>query len=206
MLAVVDWGAPGVPVVVRALVAAGARPEVVATAEGVRRASRLVLPGVGDFGPARRRLAETGLDEAIVAVAATARPMLAICLGLQLCCTTTEEEPSVSGLGLLPAHVVRFRTAPRLPHVAWAPVTPTAVGRAHRALQTAFGRGPLALYHVHSYHPTDVPADALLATAEYDAPFPTLVGHGSVLGAQFHPEMSRAAGVAFLRGFLQWSP
>lgn len=206
MLAVIDWGAPGVAGVLRALTAAGGHPEVVTTPAEVRRAARVVLPGVGNFGPARRRLAETGLDDALSAAAAAGRPLLAICLGFQLCCGPTDEDPGGTGLGLLPGRIVRFRTARPLPHVAWAPVTLTDAGQTHPALATPFADGPLRLYHVHSYHPTDVPAEAALATADYDGAFPTIVGRGSVLGVQFHPEKSRAAGVAFLRGFLSWAP
>jgi len=206
MLAVVDWGAPGVPVVARALTAAGGRPEVVTTARDLARASRIVLPGVGDWSPARRRLSETGFDDGLRAAAEAGRPVLAICLGFQLCCAGMEGGESAPGLGLLPGRIIRFRTSRPLPHVAWATVTPTTDGRAHAALMDPFAAGSLRLYHVHSYHATDVPVDATLATADYDGAFPTIVGRGSVLGVQFHPEQSRAAGITFLRGFLGWAP
>jgi len=206
MLAVIDWGAPGVPVVVRALAAAGGRPEVVTTARDLARASRVVLPGVGDWAPARRRLAETGFDDGLRTAAEAGRPVLAICLGFQLCCGGIDAVEDSPGLGLLPGRIVRFRTSRPLPHVAWASVTPTTYGRSHHALADPFAAGPLRLYHVHSYHAADVPAEATLATADYDGAFPTIVGRGSVLGVQFHPEQSRAAGSTFLRGFLGWAP
>src|SRR5436190_934340 len=92
------------------------------------------------------------------------------------------------------------------PHVGWARVRLTAGGRAHGALAAAFDGDEAFFYHVHSYHPVGVDAAGALAEAEYGGPFPTIVGAANVVGVQFHPEKSQAAGLALLRAFLRWTP
>jgi len=154
MIAVVDYGASNVPSVLRGLRAVRADAMVTADPETVRRAPRVVVPG----------------------------------------------------LGLLAGRVRRFATDLPVPHVGWAKVTLTARGRAHAALRGAFPGGDAFFYHVHSYHPDGVEPAADLADAEYGAPFATIVGRDAVLGVQFHPEKSQAAGLALLEGFAGWTP
>ena len=206
MIAVVDYGASNVNSVLRALRAVGAEATLTADPEEVRRAERVVVPGVGNFAPARHRLEETGLDEAITAAARAGRPLLGICLGLQLFLEESEEARGVSGLGLLPGRVVRFSTSLPVPHVGWAKVLLTEHGRSHVVLRRAFGSTATYLYHVHSYHPEHIGEHRALAEAEYDARFPTIVGEANVLGVQFHPEKSQGAGLALLREFAEWCP
>jgi len=103
---------------------------------------------------------------------------------------------------------VRFRTELPVPHVGWARVALTGAGQAHAALARAFagGGGTSFFYHVHSYHPADVAPETDLAEADYGGAFPTVVGRANVLGVQFHPEKSQAAGLAVLRAFAAWAP
>ena len=206
MIAVVDYGASNLRSVTRALRAAGADVEPTTDPEVVRRAERVVLPGVGHFAPARRRLEETGLDIALRDAARAGTPALGICLGLQLFLATSEEAPGLPGLGLLPGRSARFRTDLPVPHVGWARVRATACGRAHPLIAATLGGGEAFFYHVHSYRPEDVPPAAALAEAEYGGAFPTVVGRDNVLGVQFHPEKSQAAGLALLRAFAAWRP
>ena len=206
MIAVVDYGASNVQSVLRAFRAVDAAPELVADPARVRAASRVVVPGVGNFAPARRRLDETGLAEAIGDVARAGRPLLGICLGLQLFLEESEEAPGVPGLGLLPGRVVRFRTELPVPHVGWARVALTEAGKSHPVLARAFDSDAGFFYHVHSYRPDGVAPEATLAEADYGAPFATVVGRANVLGVQFHPEKSQAAGLALLRAFTAWTP
>src|SRR5439155_1653545 len=122
-IAVADYGASNTQSVLRALRAVGGdAPLLTADADTVRHAERVVLPGVGNFAAARRRLDETGLGEAITEVARAGRPVLGICLGLQLFLAESEEAPGVPGLGLLPGRVARFQTQLPVPHVGWARV------------------------------------------------------------------------------------
>ncbi|HEU5260111.1 MAG TPA: imidazole glycerol phosphate synthase subunit HisH [Gemmatimonadales bacterium] len=206
MIAVVDYGASNVRSVLRAFQAVGAEAVLTDDPGAVRTANRVVVPGVGNFAPAMRRLAETGLGDAIGDVARAGRPLLGICLGLQLLLEESDEAPGVPGLGLLSGRVARFRTDLPVPHVGWARVRLTECGRAHPVLARAFGGDEAFFYHVHSYHPAGVAPLGDLADAEYGATFPTIVGCDAVLGVQFHPEKSQAPGLALLRAFAAWMP
>lgn len=205
-LAVVDYGVNNLRSVVRALEAAGQAPVVTADADVVARAGHVVVPGVGHWQQARKNLAQGGLDEALVAAAARGTPVLGICLGLQLFFAGSEEAPGVAGLDLLPGRVQRFRTALPVPHVGWARVDATAAGAAHPVTGTLRHGEDAFFYHVHSFHPAGVPASSVLATADYDGAFPTIVARDNVLGAQFHPEKSQRAGQRLLAAFAAWRP
>ena len=206
MIVVVDYGVNNLRSVVRALAAGGHEGVLTTDPDQVRRADRVVVPGVGNFGQASRTLAATGLGAAVGEVAAAGRPVLGICLGLQLFFRTSEEAPDARGIGLLPGRVRRFATTLPVPHVGWARIDLTEAGRRHAVTGPLLGDEPEFFYHVHSYHPADLPAEAVLATGTYEETFPTLVGAGSVLGAQFHPEKSQRAGIRLLDGFARWRP
>ncbi|MBA3316716.1 MAG: imidazole glycerol phosphate synthase subunit HisH [Gemmatimonadales bacterium] len=206
MIAVVDYGVNNLKSVVRALEAGGHRATLTTDPEAVRTADRVLVPGVGNFGQGSRNLAETGLGEAVREAAGAGRPVMGICLGLQLLFETSEEAADARGLGLLPGKVCRFATALHVPHVGWARVDLTQAGRRHAMLGPLFGEAPRFFYHVHSYHPSELPADSVLATGEYGAVFPTLVGQATVIGAQFHPEKSQRAGIELLDAFARWHP
>ena len=204
MIAVVDYGASNLKSVVRALRAAGADALATTDPAAVRSAERVVVPGVGNFAPARRRLRETGLDAAVVEAARTGRPVLGICLGLQLFLAESDEAPGDPGLGLLPGRAAQFRTDLPVPHVGWARVRPTVAGGEHPVVRRALGPGGQFFYHVHSYYPEHVAADAALGEADYGESFATIVGRDNVIGVQFHPEKSQTAGLELLRAFSEW--
>jgi glutamine amidotransferase len=207
VIVVVDYGVNNLASVVRALKAGGHTATLAADPDVVRRASRVVMPGVGHFGRAAQNLAASGLGDAVREAAARGRPVMGICLGMQLFFPTSEEAPGTAGLGLLEGTVRRFRTELPVPHVGWARVEPTAAGRTHGALASVFPDGaPEFFYHVHSYHPADLPEGSALAFADYGERFATIVGRGNVLGAQFHPEKSQRAGIGLLSAFAGWSP
>ncbi len=204
MIVVVDYGVNNLRSVVRALQAGGHQATLTADPDLVRRAERVLMPGVGNFGQASANLARTGLGQAVKEVAAAGRPVLGICLGLQLFFGHSEEAPAVEGLGLLPGRVTRFVTSLAVPHVGWASVHLTESGRTHPMLAPLFGGGGEFFYHVHSYHPTDLPDGVALAVGDYGGPFPTIVGKHNVVGVQFHPEKSQRAGIALVSGFASW--
>jgi len=208
VIAVADSGVSNVQSVLRAFRAVGADAALTADPDVVRRAERVVVPGVGHYAAAMRALDETGMSHAVVEGARAGKPTLGICLGLQLFLEQSEEAPGVAGLGLLAGRVVRFRTSLPVPHVGWARVRLTQSGRSQPVLAEAFSHGgtDAFFYHVHSYRPDRVKDEDALAEAEYGGPFPTIVGAGNVLGVQFHPEKSQAAGIALLRGFARWAP
>ena len=206
MIAVVDYGVNNLASVVRAVRASGYAADLVSNPDQVRRAERVLLPGVGNFGQASRTLATTGLGQAVREVARAGRPVMGICLGLQLFFEMSEEAPEATGIGLLPGRVQRFTTTLPVPHVGWARVDVTEAGRRHPLVGPAFGGAAQFFYHLHSYHPTALPEDDVLATGDYGGVFPTLVGEDSVIGVQFHPEKSQLAGIALLAAFARWCP
>lgn len=205
MIVVVDYGVNNLASVVRAIRTAGHEATLATDPAVVRSADRVVLPGVGNFTRASH-LAQSGLADAIRDVAAAGRPLLGICLGLQLLYQSSEEAPGIAGVGVLEGRVRRFATGLPVPHVGWARVEPTATGRDHPATAAIFtGEAPF-FYHVHSYHPADVPEASVLGTADYGEVFPTIVGRDNVLGAQFHPEKSQQAGLTLFDAFARWTP
>ncbi len=206
MIAVVDYGVNNLASVVRAVRASGHPAELVSSPEQVRRAERVLVPGVGNFGQASHTLATTGLADAIREAAAAGHPIMGICLGLQLFFETSEEAPDSRGIGLLPGRVQRFSTTLPVPHVGWAKVDLTNAGRRHSLLRAAWGQSAQFFYHVHSYHPVGLPETSVLATGDYDGVFPTVVGTDSILGVQFHPEKSQQAGIGLLDAFAEWRP
>ncbi len=205
MIVVVDYGVNNLKSVVRALEAGGHQATLTADPDQVRRAGHLLVPGVGNFGQASRTLESSGLGAAIGDVARSGRPVMGICLGLQLFFAGSEEAADARGLDILPGRVSRFVTGLPVPHVGWARVDLTEAGRAHPMLK-GLGGEACYFYHVHSYHPADVPEAAVLGTGEYEGRFPTLVGRGNVIGAQFHPEKSQRAGIDLLDAFVRWRP
>lgn len=206
MIVVVDYGVNNLASVVRALAASGHVAQLSQDPDEVRRADRVLVPGVGNFGHASRTLSSTGLGDAIKEVAGAGRPVLGICLGLQLFFEMSEEAPDARGMGILPGRVRRFASGLPVPHVGWAKVDVTESGRRHPVLGGTFGSGAQFFYHVHSYHPTALPPEAVLGTGDYGGIFPTLIGAGTVMGVQFHPEKSQTAGIALLAAFAEWRP
>ena len=206
MIVVVDYGVNNLTSVVRALAASGHSAHLTQDPEEVRRADRVLLPGVGNFGQGSRTLAAGGLGQAVKEAAQAGTPVLGICLGLQLLFETSEEAPEARGLGLLPGRVRRFSSGLPVPHVGWAKVDLTEAGRRHPVLATSFENGSQFFYHVHSYYPASLPDHVLLGTGDYGGVFATLVGEGPIIGAQFHPEKSQLAGIGLLAAFAEWRP
>lgn len=206
MITIVNYGVNNIRSVARAIDVAGSDSVVTGDPDVVRRAERLILPGVGNFGPAVQNLASMGLVDAVREVASVGRPMLGICLGMQLCFASSEEAPGAEGLGLIPGRVRRFGTQLPVPHVGWAQVNPTAAGNQHPLAASVFEGHEQFFYHVHSFHAAEVPEELTLATADYAGDFPTIVARDNVAGFQFHPEKSQEKGIALLRQFVAWKP
>ena len=192
MIGIVDYGVGNLFSLRSSFAAIGAESVVTGDADVLRRAERIVLPGVGAFGDARAKLAERGLDALLGELALAGRPLLGICLGMQLLFERSDEFRVHEGLGLLPGEVTDM--APRLP----AGLKTPAIG--WNALHLVRPGHPLLVYFVHSYSAVGCDA-ALLATAEYGIEVTAAVGRGNVMGCQFHPEKSGAVGLAILRAF-----
>ncbi len=174
--------------------------------EDVTRADRIVLPGDGAFPACRRQLAEyTGLSEAIEeAVVARGRPFLGICVGMQMMATLSREYEVTEGFGWIPGEVVRITpddTSLKVPHMGWNDLV---VDRPHPVLE-GITTGTHA-YFVHSYHFRVADPAHLLAHCDYGGKITAIVGRDNMIGTQFHPEKSQAAGLRLIANFLAWSP
>jgi glutamine amidotransferase len=197
MIAIVDYGAGNLFSVKNALDFLGVTCEITAERAALSRADKLILPGVGAFPGAMRKLEAAGLADAI-AREAERKPLLGICLGMQLLFDRGFEFEETRGLGLIEGHVDLIK-APglKIPHIGWSDVK--------RAESCPLSRGIKdgdRLYFVHSYKAvTDMRRIALCA--EYGDKVPALVFRGNVYGCQFHPEKSGAVGLRILRNFCE---
>ncbi len=194
MIAVIDYGSGNLGSVANALARLNTPFAIVDTAEALAAAQGIIFPGVGAAAPAMAALAERRLDVAIQDAIARGVPFLGICLGLQLLLDSSAEDGATC-LGVLGGTVDRMATREKLPHVGWNAVHQV---RLHPVLD---GLDDEPMYFVHSY--VVVPKDATVVVAEtvYGIPFASAVARDRLLGVQFHPERSGAAGLRLLSNF-----
>lgn len=201
---VVDLGINNLASLCRGLrEASKTEPQIIANAEDSRGADLLVLPGVGAYGAAVRELASRQLDRVVLDHVASGRPLLGVCLGMQLLGNTSEESPGVSGLALIPGSVRRLLAAgdARVPHMGWSGLYPGA-----RAAEFPTLTHALDFYFVHSYAMVpDDDEDVLVTSAFGEGDFVAGVLRGNVLGVQFHPEKSSRGGAQFLQDVVAWA-
>jgi glutamine amidotransferase len=207
---VVDYGAGNLKSAAKALIAAaGPRAELRVTADpdAVRKAERIVLPGVGAFADCKHGIeSHPGLVEALnEAVIRKGQPFLGICVGMQLMATTGIEYGEHAGLDWIKGRVVRLTPDDpglKIPQIGWNDLeTPASP---HPVL-AGIGTGT-DVYFVHSYHFVAEHAADVLARIDYGGPVTAAVGRDNMLGVQFHPEKSQAAGLKLLSNFLEWRP
>jgi glutamine amidotransferase len=202
MIAIVDYGMGNLASAQKGLEKAGHEAVITEDIGAIRDADAVVLPGVGAYADCYRGLAAKGLVDVVKDAAASGRPFLGICVGLQLLFDGSEEGPCDEGLGLFSGRVVRFpdaqATGLKVPHMGWNRIrqAPGAVC----PLLDASDPEPY-VYFVHSYHARPADPDVVLATCDYGVTFPAIVGRGNVFAVQFHPEKSQVAGLAMLRAF-----
>ncbi|MBB4211168.1 imidazole glycerol phosphate synthase subunit HisH [Rhodothalassium salexigens DSM 2132] len=213
-VAVVDCGSGNLRSAEKALVRAarGAgidrRVAVTADPDAVRRADRLVLPGVGAFAECRDGLARVaGMLDALDEACRAAKPILGICVGMQLLASRGHEYRVEPGLDWIAGEVQPLKPADRaakIPHMGWNRLTPTLAGSRHPLLD---GIGPGAhMYFVHSYHFVPAARAAVLAESDHGGRFVAAIGRDTVVGTQFHPEKSQQMGQKLLENFLRWRP
>lgn len=204
-IAVVDYGMGNRRSVEKALERIGARATVTRDPDELLAADGLLVPGVGAFPAAMRRLHEHGLVDFLRERAAAGTPVFGACLGMQLLFERSVEHGGAEGLGLLPGEVVALDPGPpptpghpglKLPHIGWNEVRWTRPSPVSEGLPD-----PSTFYHVHSFVPVPSDDDVVLGTSDYGMPFASVVGRGRVFGAQFHPEKSSTHGLAMLANF-----
>lgn len=197
MIAIVDYGLGNLASVYNALTAVGASVVRTSDPEAIRRADGVVLPGVGAASAGMDRLRQQGLDQVVVEVARAGRPLLGLCLGMQLLFDYSEEG-ATRCLGILPGAVRLLRVDLKVPHIGWNQVK-TECGT---SLWHALPHDPY-FYFVHSY--VCEPSDLAVVTGvtEYGKAFCSAVASESIWGVQFHPERSGEGGLQLIRNFAE---
>lgn len=206
-VAIVDYGMGNLRSVANALRVAGAEPVIVDRPEALAEYERIILPGVGAFQQAMEHLDASGMGEAARIARQAGRPILGICLGMQLMCRSSEEDaPAGSphlGLGWIDARVRRFPALPgfKVPHMGWDDIR--RAGEHNLTLGMADGSD---YYFVHGYYVDCANPEDVLLSGDYGVPYCAVFAHENVAGAQFHPEKSQQAGLRLLKNFLAWTP
>jgi glutamine amidotransferase len=217
MIALIDYGISNLRSVQKAFAHLGVDVTLIDTPDQVAQADRLILPGVGAFRAGMDGLRARGLIEPIKQAVAAGKPLIGICLGMQLLFQSSDELGNTEGLGLLPGHVTRLKMqeargtmqdffhapsspqpALKIPHMGWNQLD---LVKDH-PLITGVESGAYA-YFVHSYAVYPEDRDIIIATTEYGRPFASIVGRGNICGLQFHPEKSQAVGLRLLQNFLE---
>lgn len=199
MIAVIDYGVGNLFSLSSSLAYLGLENKVTRSARELDEASHIILPGVGAFGDAMEKLASTGLVPELERQAENGKPLLGICLGMQLLFEKSYEYGEYDGLALLHGSVRPIADVIpkdyKIPHIGWNALRITR----ETPLFSRIKDGD-HVYFVHSYYAADC-GDAVIATAEYGAELTAAVGSGNVFGCQFHPEKSGAVGLDILRAF-----
>jgi imidazole glycerol-phosphate synthase subunit HisH len=197
-IAILDYGMGNLRSAEKALERVGAKVERTTDPGAAEGADGLVLPGVGAFPEAMRRIRKAGFDTVAAESAAAGTPVLGICLGMQLLFDSSSEGEGAEGLGLIPGDVVPLSAdGLKVPHIGWSPV------RWERDAAITEGLGPEPpFYFVHSFTPAPAEEADVLGTAAYGDRFACAVARENVFGLQFHPEKSSAAGLALLKNFI----
>ena len=200
MITIVDYGAGNLKSVRNALDYLGCQNTVAASPREIAAADGVILPGVGEFGTAMVEMKKRGLTEVVKDAAASGKPFLGICLGMQLLFDASEESPCVRGLGVIPGQSLLFPADAglKIPHMGWNSIKIRAGAQLFGGLN-----GEPYMYFVHSYYVKAADRACVAAVTDYGVTFDASVGRGSLFGCQFHPEKSGEAGLAVLRRFTE---
>jgi imidazole glycerol phosphate synthase glutamine amidotransferase subunit len=196
MIAIFDYGAGNLRSVENTLGEIGATYTLVREAAGLRKASKIILPGVGHFGQMMRALARMQVREAFIECMRGQVPFLGICLGLQALFTSSEEAPDVQGLGVFEGVVRRFPRGARVPHMGWNELNLHTPSRLFSRLEPK----PY-VYFAHSFYVPETQATA--ATCNYCVPYTAVLDAGNIFGVQFHPEKSGPTGLRIVKNFVE---
>ena len=219
MIAIIDYGVGNLFSLQSSLKYIGQEAVVTADPEVIRSADRIILPGVGAYEDAARKLRGSGMADLVTEVAKAGKPLMGICLGMQLLLEKSYEYGEHEGLGLIKGSVVPIKGAVpdelKIPHIGWNALKFTGAGSGARADRTgsneeARGVSPLFkyikegdyVYFVHSFYAADCGANTI-ATTDYGAELTAAVADGNVFGCQFHPEKSGDVGMRILKAFCE---
>ncbi len=203
-VAIIDYGMGNLRSVQKALEHAGAAAHVTDSPSTLRKAQGIVLPGVGAFGEAVRRLKSAKLWGPLRDILESDKPFLGICLGYQLLFDRSEENPGVRGLGYFAGPVVRFRfskaSARKVPHMGWNTLALAPKNRSNYL--KGIDQGDY-FYFVHSFYPAPKDRSLIASTTSYGLPFASAVARGTLFACQFHPEKSGSQGQRILKNFVR---
>lgn len=204
MIAIIDYDAGNVGSVEKALRHLGEEVVVTRDADMLFSAEKVILPGVGSFGDAMKKLQEYGLVEIIRTLVQNEIPVLGICLGLQLFFESSEESPGIEGLGILKGKIVKIPKGKgpdgeplKIPHIGWNSLEFPKEGRLFAGIQEE-----AYVYFVHSYY-LKAEEDIVTARTRYGVQIDASVEKGNVFACQFHPEKSSETGLKILKNFVQ---
>lgn len=201
MVAVVDYGVGNLFSLCCSLEAIGVEPCVTNDPDTLRRADKIILPGVGAFEDAARKLHESGLDEIIISLVSQGKPILGICLGMQMLFEESYEYGSYKGLGLLKGKIEPLRgfvpDGLKIPQMGWNAL----IIKKDNPLFKYISPGD-CVYFVHSYY-ANATDDSVIATTEYGVEVTAAVSKGNIFGCQFHPEKSGEVGLKILKAFCE---
>ncbi|MFI5459460.1 MAG: imidazole glycerol phosphate synthase subunit HisH [Isosphaerales bacterium] len=202
MIVIIDYGMGNLRSVQKAIEAVGRAAEITSDPDRVRKASKVILPGVGAFADAMAELRRTGLGEAFCEAVHQGKPCLGVCLGLQLLFDSSAEDGEHAGFGLLPGRVVRFASRPglKVPHMGW-----NTLRICKPAPLLAGLPAEPSVYFVHSYFAVAQNPEHVAAEADYPDPFAAVVWRDNLTACQFHPEKSQATGLAMYANFVRLS-
>ena len=201
MIAIVDYGVGNLFSLISSFKKIGADIVVTADAEAIKSADRIILPGVGAFEDAARKLRDSGLDKVIVEEAKNGKKLMGICLGMQMLFEKSFEYGCHDGLGLLKGSIVPMKDSIpadlKIPHIGWNALHFTRESNLFKYIKPDD-----CVYFVHSFYATDCD-DSVIATAEYGKELTAAVQKGNIMGCQFHPEKSGEVGLNILRAFCE---
>ena len=202
MIAVVDYGVGNLFSLTSSLTAIGAESIVTGDPEKIKAADKIILPGVGAFEDARKKLRESGLDEVVISEAKKGKKLFGICLGMQMLFERSYEYGVHEGLGLLSGSVVAMQgkipANLMIPHIGWNALN---IKKEHPIFK--YVKEGDYVYFVHSYYAEGCD-ESLLATSEYGKDLTAAVALDNVTGTQFHPEKSGEVGLSILKAFAEW--
>jgi len=204
-ISILDYGSGNIGSIPNMLKRCGVKSVIVSSADGLKKAKKIILPGVGSFGHAMHCLREGGyinilnqkvVDEKI--------PVLGICLGMQILGQSSEESPSTEGLCWIDGSLKKFIAADKtikIPHMGWNHIENK--DSTHPLLKDL---DKARFYHVHSYHYFDLPIRNILACSHHGYDFPSIIAQDNIMGVQFHPEKSHRYGLQLLKNFANYMP
>ena len=207
MIAIVDYGIGNFGSVEKALAKVGGDPVLTGDPDVIRRADKVVLPGVGAFCATMTNLNESGLREPTLEAIRQGKPFLGICVGMQMLFDASSEMGATDGIGVFPGQVVKFfedelpagAEELKVPHIGWNSLQFPRPTQLFRGIEPGS-----RVYFVHSYYPKPANPSVTAATSDYGVEFCCAVERGNVAATQFHPEKSGAVGLQILRNFVEW--